>query len=169
MAPDKDAKKTKKEQWLAKLTRNFGDDEGNEVTFNGTIIQALLMMNGSELNSEISRSDGTSAVEKAMNRYRGVSGINEMGVINELYLMALARRPSAQPTIYLPVKDPKTGKDKVDPKGKPLMTGPISEQGFLSQQVTAMRARGAGPAQWKAFFEDVYWSLLNTNEFILNH
>jgi hypothetical protein len=168
-APDKDAKKTKKEQWLAKLTRNFGDDEGNEVTFNGTIIQALLMMNGTELNSEVSRSDGTSAVDKAMNRYRGPTGFNEMGVINELYLMALARKPSSQPTIFMPVKDPKTGKDRVDPKGKPILNGPISEAGFLGQQVTALKTRGAGPQQWKAFFEDVYWSLLNTNEFILNH
>jgi hypothetical protein len=169
MAPDKDAKKTKKEQWMAKLTRNFGDDEGNEVTFNGTIIQALLMMNGGELNSEISRKDGTSAVDKAMNRYKSSTGYNEMGVINELYLMALARKPSSQPTIYLPVKDPKTGKDRVDAKGKPIMTGPISEASFLANQVTALKNRGPGPQQWKAFFEDVYWSLLNTNEFILNH
>ena len=74
MAPDRDAKKAKKEAWMAKLTRNFGDDEGNEVTFNGTIIQALLMMNGTELNSEVSRKDGTSAVDKAMSRHRGPSG-----------------------------------------------------------------------------------------------
>jgi hypothetical protein len=169
MAADKDAKRAKKDQWLAKLTRNFGDDEGNEVTFNGTIIQALLMMNGTEINSEISRSDGTSAVEKAMNRYRGPTGFNEMGVVHELYLMALARRPSTQPNIYLPVKDAKTGKEKVDAKGKPILSGPMSEVGFLTQQVTNLKARGAGPAQWKAFFEDLYWSLLNTNEFILNH
>ena len=169
MAADKDAKRAKKEQWLAKLTRNFGDDEGNEVTFNGTIIQALLMMNGPELNSEISRSDGTSAVEKAINRYRGPTGLNEMGVVHELYLMALARRPGTQPTIYLPVKDPKTGKERVDAKGKPILSGPMSEVGFLNQQVASLRARGAGPVQWKAFFEDLYWSLLNTNEFILNH
>ena len=53
--------------------------------------------------------------------------------------------------------------------GLDLSQGPISELGFLGQQVTALKARGAGPPQWKAFFEDVYWSLLNTNEFILNH
>lgn len=165
MASDKAARKDKKDRWLAKLTQNFGDDEGNEVTFNGTIIQALLMMNGPELNAEISRADGTSAVDKAMARFR----TNEMGVVTELYLMALARKPSTQPTIYLPVKDPKTGKERVDAKGKPLMTGPISEASFLSQQLTSMRRTGAGPKQWKAFYEDLYWSLLNTNEFILNH
>lgn len=167
MAPDKDAKKAKKEAWMAKLTRNFGDDEGNEVTFNGTIVQALLMMNGEEINSEISRTDGTSAVDKAMAKHRGVG--NEMAVVNELYLMALARHPSASVSVSTPLKDPKTGKDKVDPKGKPIMSAPTSEAAFLGQQVSALKSRGAGPQQWKAFYEDVYWSLLNTNEFILNH
>lgn len=167
MAPDKDAKKAKKEAWMAKLTRNFGDDEGNEVTFNGTIVQALLMMNGEELNSEISRTDGTSAVDKAMAKHRGIG--NEMAVVNELYLMALARHPSSSVTVSAPLKDPKTGKDKVDAKGKPIMGPATSEASFLGGQVASLKARGAGPQQWKAFFEDVYWSLLNTNEFILNH
>jgi hypothetical protein len=167
-ATDKDAKKAKKDLWMDKLTRNFGDDEGNEVTFNGTIIQALLMMNGPELNSEISRTDGTSAVDKAMNRYKTGNGYAEMSIVNELYLMALGRKPSTAPTIYLPIRD-KNGKERFDSKGKPLMTGPVSEAGFLANQVGDMRRRGAGPQNWKQFFEDLYWSLLNTSEFILNH
>lgn len=170
MAPDKDARKAKKDAWMAKLTRNFGDDEGNEVTFNGTIVQALLMMNGPELNSEISRKDGTSAVDKAMNRHKSGNGYAEMAVINDLYLMALARKPSSSVTVTLARRDPKTGKDVVDPKtGKPVAGGATSESGFLAAQVSEMRKRNPGPQQWKAFFEDVYWSLLNTSEFILNH
>jgi len=169
-APDKDAKKAKKEAWMAKLTRNFGDDEGNEVTFNGTIIQALLMMNGSELNSEISRKDGTSAVDKAMNRYKSGTTFNEMAIINELYLMALSRKPSSSVVVTLPRRDPKTGKEVVDPKtGKPLVGGSMSEAAFLAQQVGQLKARARGVQDYKNFFEDVYWSLLNTNEFILNH
>jgi Protein of unknown function (DUF1549)/Protein of unknown function (DUF1553) len=170
MAPDKDAKKTKKELWMAKLSRNFGDDEGNEVTFNGTIIQALLMMNGQELNSEITRADGTSAVDKAMARHRSGTGYNEMGVISDLYLMALARKPSSTTAITLNRRDPKTGKELVDPKsGKPLVGGTTTESAFLASQVANLKKMGPGPAQYKAFFEDVFWSLLNTSEFILNH
>ena len=169
MAPDKDAKKAKKDAWMAKLSRNFGDDEGNEVTFNGTIIQALLMMNGPELNAEVSRTDGTSAVDKAMKKHRTATGYSESGIINELYLMALARKPSSQPTIYLPIKDPKTGKERVDAKGKPIVTGPISEASFLGNQITDLKRRNPNAQQYKAFFEDVFWSLLNTSEFILNH
>jgi hypothetical protein len=171
MAPDKDAKKAKKEVWMAKLTRNFGDDEGNEVTFNGTIIQALLMMNGPELNSEISRKDGTSAVDKAMAKYHGTgNSYNEMGIVNELYLMALARKPSSTILVTLPQRDPKTGKELIDPKtGKPRVGGTITEAAFLGNQVSEMKKRARNPQDYKAFFEDVYWSLLNTNEFILNH
>ena len=168
MASDKDAKKAKKDAWMAKLSRNFGDDEGNEVTFNGTIIQALLMMNGQEINAEISRGDGTSAVEKAMNKHRSATGYSEMGVINELYLMVLARKPSTQITVSLPAKD-RTGKDRLDAKGKPIMTGLISEADYLAKQVGDLKRRGPNQQQYKAFFEDVFWSLLNTSEFILNH
>ena len=68
------------------------------------------------------------------------------------------------------MKDPKTGKERVDAKGKPIMTGPISESAFLAQQVARHEDSGArSRSRYKAFFEDVFWSLLNTNEFILNH
>src|SRR5262249_54888872 len=40
-AETKDAKKKLREDWMNKLIVNFGDDEGNEVTFNGTVVQAL--------------------------------------------------------------------------------------------------------------------------------
>jgi hypothetical protein len=157
MAPDKDAKKAKKDAWMDKLTRNFGDDEGNEVTFNGTIIQALLMMNGPELNSEVSRKDGTSAVDKAMAKHKG----NEMAVIADLYLMALSRRPSSTIAVTIPRIDPKTGKQ--------VGQDTSNEAAFLARQVAQFRGRARGPQDWKAFYEDVFWSLLNSSEFILNH
>src|SRR5207244_10938565 len=37
-----------REQWLNKLIVRFGDDEGNEGSFNGTVVQALLLMNGKD-------------------------------------------------------------------------------------------------------------------------
>jgi len=47
-----------RETWLRTFTVNFGDDEGNEVTYNGTIIQALMLMNGRELNDAIKARPG---------------------------------------------------------------------------------------------------------------
>lgn len=168
-APDKDAKKAKKEAWMAKLTQNFGDDEGNEVTFNGTIVQALLMMNGNELNSEVSRTDGTSAVDKAMARNKQGNGYNDAGILKELYLMSLGRPPSSTIMVTLPRRDPKTGREIVDKAGKVVPGATMSEAAFLGQQLADMKKRAASAKDYKAFFEDVFWSLLNTNEFILNH
>lgn len=166
---DEATKKTKKDQWINKLVNSFGDDEGNEVNFNGTIIQALLMMNGDELNFEVSRKDGTGAVDKAMNKYKNGSSYNEMGVINELYLMTLTRKPGTTPTIETYAKNAKTGKDVVDAKGKPVVQSRMSETAFLQAKLVEMKKTGATPAHYKAFFEDVFWSLLNTSEFMLNH
>lgn len=166
---DETMKKTKKEQWINKLVSSFGDDEGNEVNFNGTIIQALLMMNGNELNFEVSRKDGTSAVDKAMAKHKSGNSYNEMGVISELYMMTLTRKPSTVPTIEIYSKNAKTGKENLDAKGKPIVTNKLSETAFLQQKLAEMRKSGATPANYKAFFEDVFWSLLNTSEFMLNH
>ena len=160
--PNETEKKTKKEAWINRLVTSFGDDEGNEVTFNGTIIQALLMMNGPELNFEVSRKDGTGAVDKAMAKHKG----NDMAIITDLYLMTLSRKPGTAPTIEVYAKNPKTGKDIVDTKGKPVVQSRISETAFLQLKSAEMKKLGIAP---KAFYEDVFWSLLNTSEFMLNH
>jgi Protein of unknown function (DUF1553)/Protein of unknown function (DUF1549) len=165
-AADKTAKANKKRSWMDKLSLNFGDDEGNEANFNGTIIQALLMMNGREINEEVSRKDGTGAVDRAMQKHKSGNSFNHIGVVGELYLMTLNRLPSGKATIPVPVIDPKTGAEKRDAKGKPIISGTISESTFLSQQIANMKSRGLDP---KKFYEDIFWSLLNTSEFMLNH
>ena len=139
------------------------------MNFNGTIIQALLMMNGDELNFEVSRKDGTSAVDKAMAKHKSGNSYNETGVINELYLMTLSRKPSSVPTIEIYSRNAKTGKENLDAKGKPIVQSRISETAFLQQKLAEMKKSGASPANYKAFFEDVFWTLLNTREFMLNH
>lgn len=119
------------DNWMRNLIVNFGDDEGNEVTFNGTVVQALLMMNGKEINDAIlSRERGT--VPQAVLRNRG-----GLGTLNDLYLAALNRLPTAR------------------------------EQ----QEIQRIRATAPvkAPADSVAFWQDVFWALLNCNEFILNH
>ena len=54
----REARMAAKDAWMRKLVRQFGDDEGNELSFNGTIVQALLMMNGKELNDQIKSDKG---------------------------------------------------------------------------------------------------------------
>src|SRR5262249_6151399 len=69
-AQARDARKKLREEWMGRLIANFGDDEGNEVSFNGTVVQALLMMNGDDLNNAIARKDG-GTVATAVARHHG--------------------------------------------------------------------------------------------------
>jgi len=71
-------------QWLRDFTINFGDDEGNEATFNGTVVQALLLMNGQRLNEAVETS---LPVKVAMNSTKP---------LDVLYLTALSRPPTAK-------------------------------------------------------------------------
>jgi hypothetical protein len=128
-APDK---KALREQWQSKLIANFGDDEGNEVSFNGTVVQALMMMNGKEINEAIGRQDKGTLAESIKKR-RGASD----AVIKDLYLAALNRPPTLN-------------------------------------EIAKIRAafplyRGVHDRTPWAPYQDLFWALLNSNEFMLNH
>ncbi|MFO0809650.1 MAG: DUF1549 domain-containing protein [Gemmataceae bacterium] len=76
-----------REAWLKKLVVNFGDDEGNELTFNGTLLQALMLMNGKEITDAIKNTDkGT--VAEAMRKSKSGGRI-----IDDLFVAALNRHP----------------------------------------------------------------------------
>ena len=120
------ARKKKREDWMARLTKSFGDDEGNEITFNGTVVQALMLMNGKEVQDELTRKDNNT-VMNAMRKGENAA------IENELWLAALNRLPT--------------------PKEREL----VRKEGIRT---------GANAL---AFWQDVFWALLNSNEFVLNH
>jgi len=122
-------KKRLRDEWLGQLITNFGDDEGNEVNFNGTIVQALLMMNGKNINDAISSDKGM--VVQAMSK-----GKLPPAIIRELYIAALNRPPRQKELANILAKIP-------------------LRAGFRDSD----RAR----------YEDLFWALLNSNEFLLNH
>jgi hypothetical protein len=131
-AESKDGKKNLKQQWLNALISNFGDDEGNEVNFNGTVVQALLMMNGKDINDAISRPNGSVAL--------AIKNKTEQAAITELYLTALNRPPTAKEINM------------------------ILQQFRLRPQFAANDYRNPNRR-----YEDLFWALLNSNEFLLNH
>jgi hypothetical protein len=131
----KQVKAESRERWLNTLVANFGDDEGNEVNFNGTVVQALLMMNGNDLNEAIARQGGT--VEQAMKK----GGNNPEAIIRELYLVTLNRPP------------------------KPAEIALIREK-FAQRAAELARLDKEKP---QARYQDIFWALLNSNEFLLNH
>ncbi len=153
LASDVEERRENKKVWMSKLVNNFGDDEGNEMTFNGTIVQALMMMNGKELNDEIRRKDGF--IDKLLARAaRG--GVRE--VVDEIYLTALGRRPSTTTAVDIA---------SVEVKGKRKTTQKSTEWAYVHQQLA--NAKAGGDKAYRQFCEDLFWSLLNTSEFMLNH
>jgi hypothetical protein len=127
-----DAKKKLRENWMKNLIVNFGDDEGNEVTFNGTVVQALILMNGKEINEAICNPNKGTVATIAR-----IHGRNQAKALDLLYLSALNRLPTSR------------------------------EYSLISSR---SRITGAGDlknalAPWL----DVFWALVNSNEFILNH
>jgi hypothetical protein len=128
----KEGKKELRASWLDKLIANFGDDEGNEVTYTGTVVQALMMMNSGEINNAISSDKGTVAlVVKAKNA-------DPQKVIPELYKAALNRLPSQKEYSKL--------------------------MAVVNDRKTPVKDKSPNES-----YCDLFWALLNSNEFILNH
>jgi hypothetical protein len=158
---DREAYKALKNAWVGKLTQNFGDDEGNEINFNGTVVQALLMMNGKELNGELGNArDPNGAILDVIKNHKG-------SIYDMLFLMTVSRHPTQAEISKLeevrqgraytslgstPAAPAKGPAPKTPPKGNngPKVAVPGTNDEF-------------------SFYQDVLWALLNSNEFILNH
>jgi hypothetical protein len=132
-AKDKDAKKDLRNRWMDNLIANFGDDEGNEVVFNATVVQALLMMNGADINDAISPKEKDKGTVALVCRKRGLGNANT--IVHDLYLAALNRPPTPKELA----------------------------------KISAALSAGRGDKDPMAKYHDIFWALLNSNEFILNH
>jgi len=79
-----------KSQWLQQFNTTFGTDEGDEqTTFNGTIPQALMMMNG-DLVKKATSIDQGSFLQKVAG-----SGMRPAEKIDVLFMAALSRPPNS--------------------------------------------------------------------------
>ncbi|MCP4506489.1 MAG: DUF1553 domain-containing protein, partial [Fuerstiella sp.] len=124
-----EAQESQRRRWMQQFVAAFDTDENDEATtFNGSIPQALMMM-----NSEL--------MEKAVNAERGsflYETFSKPGKdsvkLQDLYLAALSRRPSR------------------------------GEIGKAQRLISAYGPRGKVYA-----YQDLFWALLNSNEFIFVH
>jgi hypothetical protein len=73
-APAADAARFRAD-WMARLLINFGDDEGNEGNFSGTVRQALDLMNGQDINQAIRTS---STVQRALQFEKGKEAMDHL-------------------------------------------------------------------------------------------
>ena len=116
-----------RQQWMQQFVQTFGTDENDESSsFDGTIPQALMMMNGELIQKALSDAKGT-----LLNDVLSEKG-NPTEKVKHLYLATLSRAPSPREI-------------KV-------------ANGILHNAASPVEA-----------FQDLYWALMNSNEFILNH
>jgi len=138
----KESRDAARKAWMDKLIVGFGDDEGNETSYNGTVVQALMLMNGDDMHKAISdKENGTVA---AVLKKRAFSQTAAKDAMKDLFLAALNRPPRAEE--YNRMLNPKM---------------------FLLPRVPG--ATRDAPAFWTGFYQDMFWAILNSNEFILNH
>jgi len=90
---EKNAEKSneRRQQWLRQFVQAFDTDENDESTsFNGSIPQALMMMNGQLMRNAISAEQGSFLHSVLSN------SDNDVNKIRTLYLTALNRRPNGR-------------------------------------------------------------------------
>src|SRR5262249_20354684 len=146
VAEDKTARRQLRQTWMGKLISTFGDDEGNEVVFSGTVVQALLMMNGEDINKAI-MNDKKGTVASVLQRF-STARLPTREAITALYMASLNRPPTVLEL---------TGDKKEN-----------GRLGLLNPKAYALY-RAPGKDKLSYMYQDLFWALLNSNEFILNH
>lgn len=116
-----------RQEWLRQFVLTFGTDENDEsTTFNGTIPQALALMNGEVIRDAVNVAKGSYLREVL----EGPE--NDQAKIKKLYMSTLTRTPSTK------------------------------EVAMAQQLLKANKDRVAA-------YQDLFWALLNSNEFIFIH
>ena len=114
--------------WLRQFVIAFGTDENDEATtFNGTIPQALMVMNGELVEKATSAERGS-----FLNKILSGAG-TDVSRVRRLFLSTLTREPSRRELA-------------------------AAQQLLMENRNSPITA-----------YQDLYWALLNSNEFISNH
>ena len=125
--------------WFKKI-----NDEGEEGSYSGTVVQALLLMNGQTINEMIAdKKDGT-AEFVAQKRGAGLKSLPF--AIQDMYMHVLGR--------------PATEKEVKDYMSESMINVP-------RRPGTPPPNTGV-PAFWTNYYEDIMWALLNSNAFLFN-
>lgn len=122
-----EAAERQRQQWLQQFVLAFGTDENDEATtFDGTIPQALMMMNGELVSKALEGAKGSTLNTILSEKAKDVEHVKM------LYECTLNRQPS-------------------------------------SKEIGAARKALSGAKNRNEAFQDLFWALLNSNEFIFNH
>lgn len=122
----------RRDAWAGQFVTAFANDDGEEtLNFQGTIPQALMMMNGELMEKAVGGRSGSFLADLLERARLQARGSVEGYVVNHLYLVALSRYPTRR---------------ELDIARAFLVNNPDT--------INVM--------------EDMFWALLNSNEFVLN-
>lgn len=148
-----------RQTWLRQFVQTFGTDENDESSsFNGTIPQALLLMNGQLMNNALSGGRG-SLISKVLASADGKLKDGEAPVLRSARARQLAALRAAK-------AQGKNVPAKIETLFLVALARKPSEAEMNAFNQVYRDSRYASQTQG---LQDVFWAVLNSNEFIINH
>ena len=155
-----DQSEKQRTEWLGQFVRTFGTDENDEASsFNGTVPQALVMMNGELVRNALSGANGSflrRVLEGTVNKTDDATEKNKSA-------RTTASAPKAKPT---GIKPPKTIPQKIEVL---YLTALARKPSPTELSALDKAFHNSGNRDPILGLQDVFWALLNSNEFIMNH
>ena len=149
-----------RDEWLGQFVRTFGTDENDEASsFNGTVPQALVMMNGELVRNALSGANGSflrRVLEGTVSKPDDATDKNKS-----------ARTSASAPQPKLTgIKPPKTIPQKIEVL---YLTALARKPSPAELSALDKAFHNSGNRDPILGLQDVFWALLNSNEFIMNH
>lgn len=150
---------TQRATWLRQFVQTFGTDENDESTsFNGTIPQALLLMNGQLTQNALGGGEGSiiRRIAESTSGRPDASGEAKPKTVRELRLAQLQAQKNS-------------GKN-IPKKIESLFLVALGRKPTESEMNAFNEVyKNAGYENAMVGLQDVFWAVLNSNEFIINH
>jgi hypothetical protein len=149
--------------WLRQFVQTFGTDENDEsTTFNGTIPQALLMMNGALISNAVATTKG-SLLQQVVDSPTGDIRPAKSGTKKRAARTKKAARIRAQ-------QQNKNRYKAIPRKIETLFLVALQRKPSENEMAALDRVfQGGGNGDPIAGLQDVFWAVLNSNEFVTNH
>lgn len=152
-------------QWLGQFIRTFATDENDEsTTFNGTIPQALVLMNGSLTKSALGGGKGSFLRKVYMAPDGDIRKLSQPA-------SSKTKRKSRRPTRKTSRKSKKKPSVDLRPRISTLFLVALARRPSeeeLNGLNEAFKAGGPDNDPVEGL-QDIFWAVLNSNEFIINH
>lgn len=155
-------------QWLQQFVTTFGTDENDEqTTFNGTIPQALQLMNGQLVRDALGGGDG-SFLRRVLD---SPSGRPDDGKPATRAVAKTPAKPAPKAALAKPAKGAASAQKGAIPKKLETLFLVALSRKPTEEELHALNDvfQKSGYTDSITGLQDVFWAILNSNEFIINH